>query len=162
MAALQTHSGGWRQLASNLDVKSERNREQEGVYGEEKTGCKPGIPWPKFKPASQREGLNRADCSCHQLKSQRAECHSGQCVSISECVGAGGQSVTSRAFKWAQMVPHTEGSDFIVLFGPPYNNLTGLTQLWCYKGCITWWISCCYKIPCYAKFTDVLRNNKIF
>lgn len=50
-------------------------------------------------------------------------------MSISECVGAGGQSATSRAFKWAQMVPHAEGSGFIVLFGPPYNNLTGPTQL---------------------------------
>lgn len=50
-------------------------------------------------------------------------------MSIRECVGAGGQSVTSRAFKWAQMVPHAEGSDFMVLFGPPHNNLNGLTQL---------------------------------
>lgn len=54
-----------------------------------------------------------------------------------ECVGAGGQSATSWAFKRTQMAPHTEGHDFIVPFalitlGLPailsvaYNNLSAL------------------------------------
>lgn len=54
-----------------------------------------------------------------------------------ECVGVGGQSATSWAFKWAQMVPHAEGHDFILLFAlialrlpailsAPYNNLNAL------------------------------------
>lgn len=58
-------------------------------------------------------------------------------MSTRECVGAGGQSATSWAFKWAQMVPHAEGHDFIVLFAlialrlpailsAPYNNLNDL------------------------------------
>lgn len=53
-------------------------------------------------------------------------------MSTRECVGARGQSATSRVFKWTQMVPHAEGHDFIVLFAlitlrlPPivYNNLS--------------------------------------
>lgn len=61
-----------------------------------------------------REGLNRQICSFQQQKTQRADCYTRteQCLyacrsllmSVHKCATAGGQSATSRASKWPQMV----------------------------------------------------------
>lgn len=80
------------------------------------------IQRPIFRP--ERQDLNRQICSFHQQKSQRADCdrRTEKCLimwtslSVHECVSAGGQSATSRASKWPQIVCPLKAMAFIVLF----------------------------------------------